>query len=71
MLNLVRLAICGVSLVVAGQAVAGQACIQTRGRVTHVVARADEPADCCSGRLQCSQFLSTVTVARPARAERT
>lgn len=37
-------------------------------RVTMFVAN---PANCCRGRLQCAQFLSTTAVVRPAHDPRT
>jgi hypothetical protein len=52
----------------ADPAAPNQACIQA---VSHVVATVTKPADCCTGRMQCSQFLSTAIVARPAQPQRT
>jgi hypothetical protein len=61
----------GFALATAAHAAPGQSCIQISGGVSHVVATVEHPADCCTGRMQCSQFLSMTIVARPAQAERT
>ena len=49
----------------------GQNCIAVGQGVSRVAATVASPADCCTGRLQCAQFLSTTTVVRPAHDEHT
>ena len=46
-------------------------CIAVGGSYQHVAAVVAQPEDCCKGRLQCSQYLSTTTVVRPAHDQRT
>ena len=71
MVKYVILALLGASLAPAAQAEQAQVCIRTNGGLSHVVAKVENPADCCNGRMQCSQFLSTTIVARPLVTERT
>ena len=49
----------------------GQSCISVGGPYQRVAATVARPEDCCSGRLQCSQFLSTTRVVRPAHDQHT
>ncbi len=49
----------------------GQACIAVSGGYSRVVATVANPQDCCTGKMQCAQFLSTTTVVRPAHDQRT
>ena len=49
----------------------GQSCIAVGDGMSRVAAVVANPAACCTGRLQCAQFLSTTTVVRPAHAQRT
>ena len=46
-------------------------CIAVGGPYQRVAATVAKPEDCCTGRLQCSQFLSTTRVVRPAHDQRT
>ncbi len=46
-------------------------CIIVSDGYQHVAATVAKPEDCCTGRLQCSQFLSTTTVVRPAKEQHT
>ena len=39
--------------------------------IVRTAARDVAPGDCCSGRMRCSQFLSTMIVVRPGRLRRT
>ena len=64
------LTLLGVGLATAAQA-GEQMCIRESSGISHVVAQVPEPADCCTGRMQCSQYLSTTIVAHPKTAERT
>ena len=48
-----------------------QSCIVVGQGFSHVAATVANPADCCTGRLQCAQFLSTTTVVRPAHDQHT
>ncbi len=60
---------------VAAQATPGpaaqQSCIAVGRGASRVAAFVANPADCCTGRMQCAQFLSTTTVVRPAHDEHT
>lgn len=47
-----------------------QSCIAVGSGFQHVAAVVARPEDCCTGRMQCSQYLSTTTVVRPAREQR-
>ena len=49
----------------------GQGCIAVGQGYQRVAATVATPDDCCAGRLQCSRFLSTTTVVRPARDQHT
>ena len=55
----------------AADTAAGQSCIAVGSGYSRVAATVANPADCCTGRLQCAQFLSTTTVVRPAHDHRT
>jgi hypothetical protein len=46
-------------------------CIAVRDGVSHVAAMVADPADCCTGRMQCSQYLSTTTLVRPRHNQHT
>ena len=46
-------------------------CIAVRDGYQHVAATVAHPQDCCTGRMQCSQFLSTTVVVRPAQDQHT
>ena len=46
-------------------------CIAVGNRYQHVAATVSRPEDCCTGRMQCSQFLSTTTVVRPGHEQHT
>lgn len=48
-----------------------QSCIAVGPGPQRVAAMVANPADCCSGRLQCAQFLSTTRIVRPAHDQRT
>ena len=48
-----------------------QSCIAVGSGYQRVAATVSRPEDCCMGRLQCSQFLSTTTVVRPAHDQHT
>ena len=50
---------------------AGQRCIVVGDGYSTVAAVVANPADCCTGRMACSQFLSTTRVVRPAHDQRT
>ncbi len=65
------LSLVGVTLATGVHAEQGQVCIRTNGGMSRVVAKVENPADCCNGRMQCSQFLSTTIVARPLVPQRT
>jgi hypothetical protein len=49
----------------------GQSCVAVSGGYSRVVATVTNPQDCCTGKMQCAQFLSTTTVVRPAHDQRT
>ena len=72
-----QIAVAAVFALVAASAQAGapassaQSCIVVGSGAQRVAAVVANPADCCSGRLQCAQFLSTTTVVRPAHDPRT
>ena len=72
-----QIVIATVFALVAGTAHAGaapssvQSCIAVGSGAQRVAAIVANPADCCSGRLQCAQFLSTSRVVRPAHDQRT
>ncbi len=53
------------------EAAPGQSCIALGQGMSRVAATVANPADCCTGRLQCAQFLSTTTVVRPVHDQRT
>ena len=61
----------GMTLATGVQAEQAQTCIRSNGGMSRVVAKVDNPADCCNGRMQCSQYLSTTIVARPLALQRT
>ena len=46
-------------------------CIAVGYGMQHVAATVARPEDCCSGRMQCPQFLSTTRVVRPAHNQHT
>ena len=46
-------------------------CIAVGDGYQHVAATVAHPQDCCSGRMQCSQFLSTTVVVRLAQDQHT
>ena len=48
-----------------------RSCISVGHGYERVAATVARPADCCTGRLQCSQFLSTTRVVRPAHDQHT
>jgi hypothetical protein len=70
-MKFVMVTVLGVSLATSAFAAPTQSCIRSGGGVSRVVAQVESPADCCTGRMQCSQFLSTTIVARPSQPERT
>jgi hypothetical protein len=47
------------------------ACIALQDDVSHVAARVADPADCCTGRMQCPHYLSTTTLVRPQHDQHT
>lgn len=49
----------------------GHACIAAGAPYQRVAATVARLGDCCTGRMQCSQFLSTTRVVRPAHDLRT
>ena len=49
----------------------GQSCIAVGDGYSRVAAMVANPQDCCTGRMQCAQFLSTTTVVRPAHDQHT
>ena len=49
----------------------GQSCLAVGPGYSRVAATVANPQDCCTGRLQCAQFLSTTTVVRPAHDQHT
>ena len=49
----------------------GQSCIAVGQGYSRVVATLSDPQQCCTGRMQCAQYLSTTTVVRPAHDRRT
>ena len=53
----------------AARGVPQQTC--TEGGILRTAAHDAAPGDCCSGRMRCSQFLSTTIVVRPGRLQRT
>ena len=53
------------------RAAPAQSCIAAGPGFSRVAATVANPADCCSGRLQCAQFLSTTTVVRPVHDQHT
>lgn len=65
------LALLGLGLAGAAQAAPSHSCIQPGRGMSQVVATVSNPADCCTGRMQCPQFLSTTVVVRPLHPERT
>lgn len=48
-----------------------QSCIAVSQGYSRVVATVTDPQECCTGRMQCAQYLSTTTVVRPAHDRRT
>lgn len=58
--------ILGMAGLTAAQAGSAAQCIQAGRGLSRVVATVKNPADCCTGRMQCAQFLSTTIVAKPA-----
>jgi hypothetical protein len=44
-------------------------CIAVGSGLSRVAATVRRPQDCCTGRMQCSQYLSTTTVVRPDREQ--
>ena len=56
-----------------GQASRGaeQSCVAVGVGASTVAAVVANPADCCTGRMACAQFLSTTRVVRPAHEQRT
>ena len=53
------------------QRVLAQSCAAAGHGYQPVAATVARLGDCCAARLQCSQFLSTTTVVRPAHNQRT
>ncbi len=49
----------------------GERCVTVGGGYSRVVATVPDPQDCCTGKMQCAQFLSTTTLVRPAHDQRT
>jgi hypothetical protein len=49
----------------------GESCVTVGGGYARVVATVTDPQDCCTGKMQCAQFLSTTTLVRPAHDQRT
>ena len=56
----------GMAGATAAQAGPAVECIQAGRGLSRVVATVKNPADCCTGHMQCAQFLSTTIVAKPA-----
>jgi hypothetical protein len=46
-------------------------CIAVGSGLSRVAATVANPQDCCTGRMACSQYLSTTVVVRPDRPQRT
>ena len=46
-------------------------CLAPPGGPEKVVALQSRPQDCCTGRIECGQYLSTATVLRPDHGRRT
>jgi hypothetical protein len=46
-------------------------CIAAGKGPARIAATVAQPKDCCSGRMQCAQFLSTTRLVRPGSQERT
>ena len=46
-------------------------CLAVGDGYQRIVANVSKPEDCCTGRLQCSQYLSTTRVVRPAHEQHT
>ena len=67
------LAIATLGALAAGSASAtpSLSCVALGRGPTRVAATVARPEDCCSGRMQCAQFLSTVTVVRPGGDQHT
>jgi hypothetical protein len=61
----------GAGFAASAQAAPDQACIRTGEGGSRVAAQVERPADCCTGRMKCAQFLSTTIVVRPSHPERT
>ena len=66
----VLLAVTSLGVLTAGAASAApsnsaQRCIALGRGSIHIAATVARPQDCCTGQMQCAQFLSTVTVVRP------
>ncbi|MEJ1978492.1 MAG: hypothetical protein WDN49_22615 [Acetobacteraceae bacterium] len=49
----------------------GHTCIVTQSGVSRVAAVVADPVDCCTGRMQCPQYLSTTMVVHPAPDQHT
>jgi 2-keto-3-deoxy-6-phosphogluconate aldolase len=71
MMKFLAAALFGVGFAAVAQAAPSQSCIRAGDGVSRVAALVETPADCCSGRMKCAQFLSTTIVARPSHPERT
>ena len=48
-----------------------QSCLALGSGISRVAATVADAAQCCTGRLQCAQFLSTNRVVRPAHDQHT
>ncbi len=48
-----------------------RSCVEVGRGAIRVAATVARREDCCTGRMQCAQFLSTVTVMRPGGDRRT
>ena len=74
-MRLSMIAAAGLSLAFAtcarAEASLDHSCIAVGDGYQHVAATVSKPEDCCTGRMQCSQFLSTTTVVRPAHEQHT
>ncbi len=71
MMKLVAIALFGLVWGAAAQAAPSQACIPIGEGGSRVAAQVETPADCCTGRMKCAQFLSTTIVVRSSHPERT
>ena len=68
---LIAVSFCTVALSSQAATVPAPACLALGSGVSRVAAMVADPAQCCTGRLQCGRFLSTNRVVRPAHDQRT